>query len=103
MLAAGFITTDGEISGDLYHNTFLGPAGFFGLSVLAVNDEIGSSTFGEAAILGGGAQTRIITPEPSSLMLLGAGIIGLGWSIRRRSRRVGTSVCIASGVRTPSA
>lgn len=103
LLAAGFIASNADISGDLYHNVFTGPPGFFGLSVLATNNQVGTSTFGQAAILGGGAQTQITIPEPSSLMLLAAGIIGLGWGIRRRSRRVGTRVSIASGVRTPSA
>lgn len=41
-------------------------------------------------------------PMPSTLMLLGAGVIGLGWSIRRSSR-VGTRASMASGARAPSA
>lgn len=83
LAAAGFVATDAEISGDLYHSTFSGPAGFFGLSVLATNAEVGTPTFGEAAILGGGVNTQIAVPEPATLAVFGIGLLGLA-AIRRR-------------------
>lgn len=79
---AGFIATDAEITGDLYHNEFDGPAGFFGLKVLAVNNATGDAT-----ILGGGVGTTIIitdVPEPATLALLGAGLLGFGFVRRRK-------------------
>jgi hypothetical protein len=85
LAAAGFTASDSDISGDLYHSVFTGPSGFFGLKVLATNNDTGSSTFGEAAILGGGATTQIVTeaPEPATLAVFGIGLIGLA-AIRRR-------------------
>jgi len=80
--AAGFTATNAEIAGDLFHNEFTGPSGFYGLSVLAVNN--GS---GQAVIIGGGASTQIITaaPEPASLAIIGVGMAGLGLIRRRRA------------------
>ncbi len=78
LLAAGLTATNAEIAGDLYHNNFTGPSGFFGLSVLARDNATG-----EAVILGGGVETQITTPEPASLAILAMGLAGLG-AIRRR-------------------
>lgn len=78
LLAAGLTATDPEIAGDLYHNNFTGPSGFFGLSVLARDNATN-----EAVILGGGVETQITTPEPASLAILAMGLAGLG-AIRRR-------------------
>jgi hypothetical protein len=96
LASAGFTATDAEISGDLYHNVFTGPPGFFGLNVLATNADSFSPTLGEAAILGGGATTQICgvpggppcgVPEPATLILLGVGAIGLGAARSWRRRK----------------
>jgi cysteine-rich repeat protein len=44
-----------------YHNVFIGPAGFSGLGVLAINNTAGNSGFGKPAILGG--KNVILTAE----------------------------------------
>jgi hypothetical protein len=80
LAAAGFIATNAQIAGDLYHNNFLAPAGFYGLSVLATQN-VG----GAAVILGGGTTTQIVVPEPATLALIGAGLAGLGLVRRRRA------------------
>ena len=80
MAAAGFTATNAEISGDLYHNEFDGPAGFFGLSVLAINNNTG-----DAVILGGGTTTQITVPEPGLLGLIGFGLAAVGFVRRRRT------------------
>lgn len=95
LAAAGFSATNSELAGDLFHNVFTGPAGFFGLSVLATNDVAGSATFGQAAILGGGTTTQICRtppcsteiPEPGMLPLFGVGLLGMLAIARRRQRQ----------------
>ena len=94
LAAAGFTATNAELAGDLFHNVFTGPAGFFGLSVLATNNVAGA-TFGQAAILGGGTTTQICStppcgteiPEPGMLSLFGAGLLGMLAISRRRQRQ----------------
>ncbi len=94
LAAAGFTATNAELAGDLFHNVFTGPAGFFGLSVLATNSVAGA-TFGQAAILGGGTTTQICStppcgteiPEPGMLSLFGAGLLGMLAISRRRQRQ----------------
>lgn len=84
---AGFTATNAEIAGDLYHNEFTGPAGFFGLKVLAVNNNTQ-----QAVILGGGVGTKIgQVPEPTTLSLFGAALLAsLAWSRRKpRATRKG--------------
>ncbi len=78
--AAGFSAADSEIAGDLFHNNFTGPSGFFGLQVLARDNDTQ-----EAVILGGGVETQIATPEPASLALVAMGLAGLGLIRRRRA------------------
>ena len=80
--AAGFTATNTDIAGSLFHNNFTGPAGFFGLSVLAIDNATS-----EAVILGGGAETQIVTaaPEPASLAIVAIGLAGLGVVRRRRA------------------
>lgn len=80
MATAGLITTNADITGDAYHNNFTGPAGFHGLSVLAIDN-----TTNQAVILGGGVETQIATPEPASLALMAIGLAGLGVIRRRRA------------------
>jgi hypothetical protein len=85
------------------HSSFVG--NFGGLVALGLDGQ------GLPYIIGGGSQTVIQcgqpgqpacpTPEPSSLMLLGAGVIGLGWTIRRARSRA--RVHSPSGARAPSA
>lgn len=80
LAAAGFSATNAEIAGDLYHNDFTGPSGFFGLSVLAVDNGTG-----RAVILGGGVGTVITpVPEPETYAMLLAGLGLLGFAARRR-------------------
>lgn len=94
LAAAGFTATNAELAGDLFHNVFTGPAGFFGLSVLATDNVAGSATFGQAAILGGGTTTQICStppcsteiPEPGMLPLFGVGLLGMLAIARRRQR-----------------
>jgi hypothetical protein len=86
------------------HSHFAG--NFGGLSILALD----GSNPAQAYIIGGGGGTVFQcgqpgqpacptqTPEPSSLMLLAAGAIGLGWTIRRARSRTHPS-----GARAPSA
>jgi len=70
-----------------FHTTFDGPAGFFGLSVLA--DE--TATTNRALIIGGG-QGTVITPnplpEPATVLLFAAGLLGLAGFARRRKNSV---------------
>ena len=80
LAAAGFTATNAEISGDLFHNDFIGPAGFFGLDVLAVDNATGN-----AVILGGGVETRIVTvPAPGMVAILAFGVAGLAIGRRRK-------------------
>lgn len=96
LAAAGFIATNAELSGDLYHNVFTGPPGFFGLKVLATDNTPGLG-FGQAAILGGGTTTQIcaeppcpgpvgVVPEPGVLPLLALGLLGFLGIARRKPR-----------------
>ena len=79
LAAAGLIATNAEIAGNLYHNDFTGPPGFFGLNVLAVDNGTG-----HAVILGGDVNTVIAVPEPETYALMLAGLGMLGFMARRR-------------------
>jgi len=71
--------TNTELAGaDPWHNHFSGNLG--GLSVLGTALQ-GSLT--RNVILGGGAGTTIAVPEPGSLLLLGAGLLGIA-GLRRK-------------------
>jgi hypothetical protein len=100
----GLSNSDIDANAGPCHSSFAG--NFGGLVALGLDGQ------GLPYIIGGGPGTVIQcgqpgqpacpTPEPSSLMLLGAGIIGLGWSIRR-SGRPGNCVSNPGGARAPSA
>jgi hypothetical protein len=41
---------------------------------------------GGGALVGGGGGPVTSAPEPSALLLIGTGLLGLGWQLRKRSR-----------------
>lgn len=102
----GLSNSDINITAGPCHSHFSG--NFGGLVTLALDGSnpalpyiIGAGG-GGVIQCGQAGQPACPTPEPGTLLLLGAGVIGLGWSIRR-SGRPGTCVSNPRGARAPSA
>ena len=79
---------NGSIAGNGPHNPFINQTATFNLAVLGVTANTtvtgGTFSFGTTAGIDVVGVPRAVTPEPSSLVLLGTGIIGAAGLLRRR-------------------
>jgi hypothetical protein len=79
---------NGSIAGNGPHNPFINQTATFDLAVLGVTANTtvtgGTFSFGTSAGINVVGVPRAVTPEPSSLVLLGTGIIGAAGLLRRR-------------------
>jgi hypothetical protein len=83
-----YTNAKGSIAGNGPHNPFINQTATFNLAVMGVTANTtvtgGTFSFGTTAGINVVGVPRAVTPEPSSLVLLGTGIIGAAGLLRRR-------------------